>query len=271
MAPSPLSRPEPGQASVDPAAGRALARSPAQAFRHGMVQSLPLLIVVVPFALLFGVVALEAGMDMAQVMGFSVLVLAGASQFTAVQLLSDNAPVIIVILSCLAVNLRMAMYSASLVPWLRDASGLQKAGVAYTLIDQSYALSIQHYERHPKLSLTQRLAYFFGTATVMCVPWIIASWAGAKLGSAIPDDIALDFAMPITFLAMIAPMLRTPAHLTACFVAILGALLFAGLPSGTGLLIAAPLGMAAGALVERRTETRAARRKQESRKQEAGR
>ena len=72
----------------------------------------------------------------------------------------------------------------------------------------------------------------------------------SRRGFPLPDDIALDFAMPITFLAMIAPMLRTPAHLAACFVAILGSLVFAGLPSGLGLLIASPLGMAVGALVE---------------------
>lgn len=258
MAPAPAPRPE-HQTAVedDPAAARALARTPRQAFRHGMLQSVPFLLVIVPFALLFGVVALEAGLDLAQIMGFSVLVLAGASQFTAVQLLSDNAPAIIVILSGLAVNLRMAMYSASLVPWLRGASGRQKAWLSYALIDQSYALSIQHFERHPRLSLSQRLAYFAGTAVVMCIPWIAVTWLGATLGRSIPDDIALDFAVPITFLAMIAPMLRTPAHLAACFVAIVAALALAGLPSGLGLLIAAPLGMATGALVEVWAERRA--------------
>lgn len=254
MSPSPAPRPQQQQAAADRADIRALARSPAQAFRYAMVQSVPMLIVIVPFALLFGVVAREAGIDIAQVMGFSVLVLAGASQFTAVQLLSDNAPVWIVILSGLAVNLRMAMYSASLVPWFRGTSGAQKAWIAYTLIDQSYALSIQHYERHPKLTLSQRIAYFSGTAVAICVPWMLASWVGAVLGSVIPDDIALDFAMPITFLAMIAPMLRSAAHLAACFVAIVAALAFAGLPSGLGLMLAAPLGMATGAVVEVLTE-----------------
>ncbi|MBK4216542.1 AzlC family ABC transporter permease [Paracoccus caeni] len=221
-----------------------------QAFWHGMVQSLPFMIVILPFAMLFGVVATEAGLDIAQVMGFSVLVLAGASQFTAVQLISDHASAVIVLLSSLAVNLRMAMYSASLVPWLGKAKPGQRAWVAYALIDQSYALSIQHYERHPRLSMAQRVAYFSGTAVALCVPWMICSWLGATIGKAIPDDIALDFAMPITFIAMIAPMLRTPAHMAACFVAIVAALIFAGLPSGLGLLVAAPLGMAAGAMVE---------------------
>ncbi|WP_265500163.1 AzlC family ABC transporter permease [Paracoccus beibuensis] len=254
MSPLPQSQTAARQATADDASERALARSPQAAFRHGILQSVPFMVVIVPFALLFGVVATEAGLDIAQVMGFSVLVLAGASQFTAVQLLSDNAPTIIVILSALAVNLRMAMYSASLLPWLRQATPGQKAWVAYALVDQSYALSIQHYERHPRLSMTQRLAYFAGTAAVVCVPWMIASWVGATVGQAIPDDIALDFAMPITFLAMIAPMLRTPAHMAACFVAIAAALVLAGLPSGLGLLIAAPLGMATGALVEVRAE-----------------
>lgn len=228
-------------------------------FRRGAVKSLPFLIVMIPFATLFGVVATEAGMDVAQVMGFSVLVLAGASQFTAVQLLSDNASVIIVILSCLAVNLRMAMYSASLVPWLRGATGAHKAWVAYALVDQSYALSIQEYEANPRLTLTQRLAFFAGVVMVVCLPWMVFSWVGATVGRTLPDDIALDFAMPITFLAMIAPMLRTPAHLAACFVAILGSLVFAGLPSGLGLLIASPLGMAVGALVETWSKQREAR------------
>lgn len=226
-------------------------------FRRGAIKSLPFLIVMIPFAMLFGVVATEAGMDVAQVIGFSVLVLAGASQFTAVQLLSDNASVIIVILSCLAVNLRMAMYSASLVPWLRNATGAQKAWVAYALVDQSYALSIQEYEANPQMSLRHRLAFFAGVVMVVCLPWMIFSWLGATVGQAIPEGIALDFAMPITFLAMIAPMLRTPAHLAACFVAILGSLVFAGLPSGLGLLIASPLGMATGAVVEAWSERRA--------------
>lgn len=250
MSPSPVPTPGRKQAAADKAEARALARSPAQAFRIGMLQSLPLLFVLLPFALLFGVVSVEAGINIPQILGFSVLVLAGASQFTAVQLLSDNAPTWIVILSGLAVNLRMAMYSASLVPWLRGTSPSRKAWIAYTLVDQTYALAIQHYERHPKLGLPQRTAYFLGAATGMCIPWVLASWLGAVLGSAISDDIALDFALPICFLAMIAPMLRTIAHMAACFVAIVTALVFSGLPSGLGMMLAAPLGMAAGAVVE---------------------
>lgn len=254
MAPIPNPSPDPQQPQDAPAQQRVLAQSPAQAFRHGAIQTLPFLLVIVPFGLLFGLVATEAGMDLAQVMGFSVLVLAGASQFTAVQLLSDNAPAILVIVSALVVNLRMAMYSASLVPWLGRARMGDRLAISYLLLDQSYAMSIQHYEANPRISLRQRLGYFYGAAAVLCPPWAIATWLGATAGRAIPDGIALDFAVPITFLAMIAPMLRTMAHMAACFVAIVAALLLAWMPSGLGLLIAAPLGMATGAFVETMTE-----------------
>ncbi len=229
---------------------RVLMRSPRQCFWHGFLQTVPLQLVMIPFGTLFGIVAREAGMDIAQIMGFSVLVLAGASQFTAVQLLADNAPTLIVIVTALAVNLRMAMYSAALVPWLGQAQPAARSLIAYTLIDQTYALSIQEFEKHPRLRIDQRLAYFFGTASICFICWTTSTYFGATVGNAIPESWALDFAIPITFLAMIAPMLRTIAHLAAALVAIVAALAFAFLPSGLGLLVASPLAMATGASVE---------------------
>ena len=235
---------------LTPAQIRALNRSPRQAFWHGLVQSLPFMLVLVPFGLLFGVVAAEAGLGLVEVLGFSTLVLAGASQFTAVQLLTDNAPVLVIIVTAIAVNLRMAMYSASMVPWLGGASALQRGLIAYLLIDQTFAMSVQHYEKHPRLSMAQRIGYFMGAAAGCCLPWAIATAAGHMLGRAIPSGLALDFALPITFLAMIGPMLRTPAHIAAALVSIIASLVFAFLPTGMGLFIAAPLAMLTGAGVE---------------------
>ena len=243
-------------ADPTPAQSRALQRTPRQAFWHGLVQSLPFMLVLVPFGMLFGVVAAEAGLSLVQVLGFSTLVLAGASQFTAVQLLTDQAPVLIVIITAIAVNLRMAMYSASMVPWLGPATPGQKRLIAYLLIDQTFALSVQHYEKHPRLSIPQRVGYFLGASVACCVPWVVASGLGHVLGRTIPEGLALDFALPITFLAMIGPMLRTPAHIAAALVAIVASLVFAFLPSGLGLFVAAPLAMATGAWVELLMERR---------------
>ncbi|SEN34330.1 AzlC protein [Roseovarius tolerans] len=94
---------------------------------QGVRDGAPFILVIVPFSLLFGVVATEAGLNILETMSFSVLVIAGAAQFTALQLLGDGAPTLIALVSALAVNLRMAMYSASLTPWIGEATLGQRA------------------------------------------------------------------------------------------------------------------------------------------------
>ncbi len=232
-----------------------------RAFRHGIRDSLPFTIVVVPFGALFGVVGTEAGLNLAQVMGFSFLVIAGASQFAALQLMTENAPVLIAVASALAVNLRMAMYSAALAPHLGAAPVWQRALVAYMNVDQTYALAARRFEMPPPLPLPARVAFFFGTCVPIVPLWYAATLAGAILGSAIPTDWGLDFAVPITFLALVAPALRTRAHVAAAATATGAALLLAGLPWNTGLLVAGLSGMIAGAEVERRMTRRSEERR----------
>jgi predicted branched-subunit amino acid permease len=224
--------------------------TPGRAYWQGVQQGLPFMLVVAPFGLLFGVAGSEAGLTLAQIMGFSTLVIAGASQFTALQMMNDNAPILLIIATALAVNLRLAMYSASLAPHLAHAKGWQKVLVAYALFDQNYAVTITDYEGHPWRTLRDKLAFYAGGATPMLPLWIIATLVGATVGQAIPPEFALDFAVPITFLAMIGPMLRTLAHVVAAFVSVAGALALAFLPSGIGLLIAAVLAMIAGVQTE---------------------
>lgn len=222
------------------------------AFRAGFVAGLPFLLIGVPFAVLFGVVATEAGLSVGQTIGFSFLVIAGASQFTAIQLMTENAPVFVVILAALAVNLRMAMYSASLQPYLGSASLGRRALVAYLNVDASYALGIQKFENAPEWSVTDNFFYFCGTMVLMFPLWVIGSWVGAVTGDALPESFDLEFAMPIMFLAVAAPMVKTMAHLGAAVTSVTGALLLSFLPSGIGVLIAGIFAMAVGAEIERR-------------------
>ncbi len=232
------------------------ASSPKSAFLRGALDGAPFILVVVPFAALFGVVASEAGLPLAEVMGFSVLVIAGAAQFTAVQLMQDGAPTLVILATSLAVNLRMAMYSASLAPHLGGVKPWQKALVACFLVDQSYMLAIARYEAHPQMGQGEKLAYFAGVMAPVAPAWYLASLAGAMLGAAIPPAFALDFAVPITFLAMVAPMLKSAAHVAAALTSVLTALALAFLPYGTGLLLAALAAMAVGAEVERQVARR---------------
>jgi predicted branched-subunit amino acid permease len=228
------------------------------AFWRGARDALPFLLVVGPFALLFGVVATEAGLAIIEALAFSVLVIAGAAQFAALQQMSENAPTIIVILTALAVNLRMAMYSAALLPWLGAAPFWQRAVIAYLNTDQTYAMSMAEYERRPGMSLAQRVSYFLGLAAPVVPTWYGMTVAGALLGREIPPAFALDFALPITFIAILAPMLRTLAHVAAALTSILATLALSPLPYNTGLLVAALLAMAAGARTELWLERRRA-------------
>ena len=216
----------------------------------GFRTGLPFLLVVMPFGMLFGVVATDAGFTSVQTMAFSSVVFAGAAQFTALQLMAEDAPFLIVVATALAVNLRMAMYSASLAMWLGRAPLWKRALIAYVNVDQSYAVSMNRFEDVPDLSLSQRIAFFFGAVTPVSPMWVVATGLGIWLGDTSPDWMALDFAVPICFLAIIAPMMRTLAHMVSAVVSIILALVFSGLPYNLGLLVAAAVAMIVGAQIE---------------------
>ncbi len=223
----------------------------------GVRDGLPFMLVIIPFATLFGVVSSDAGLNVLEALSFSVAVVAGAAQFTALQLLRDDAPTVVVLGSALAVNLRMAMYSASLTPHLGQLPLWKRAFAAYLTLDQNYAMSIVEFERDKTLSGSEKFGYFLGAVTPLAPLWYVFTVVGALVGTAIPMDTGLDFAMPIAFISMIGPALNSGAHRTAALVASVASLIFAGLPWNFGLLVAAGLGMAAGAEMERRAEARA--------------
>ncbi|WP_112320523.1 AzlC family ABC transporter permease [Oceanibium sediminis] len=217
---------------------------------RGAIDASPFLLIMVPFSMLFGVVATEAGFSIAQTLSMSVVVIAGAAQFTAIQLMVDDAPTIIVLLTALAVNLRMAMYSAALVPHVGTAPRWQRAFAAYFLVDQVYGMVAARYEAHPEHTITQKMAYYFGVAIFICPWWYLFTYIGAVAGGAIPPDYGLDFAVAIAFIAMIAPQLKSLAHVAAAFVSVVLALGLAWVPLNLGLIIAAFAAMLTGALVE---------------------
>lgn len=226
--------------------------TPTRDYWQGLRDGTPFILVIVPFGIVFGVVATEAGLNLAEVMGFSILVLAGAAQIVAVQMILDQTPTLIVLAASLAVNLRLAMYSASLAPHLGPLGWWRRSLVAYLLVDQAYAAASLRYDTIPDLTLGQKFAYFIGVSTPIVPLWYLATWGGAVLGTAIPPGLPIDFAVPITFLALIVPMLRSLPHVVAAMVSIISVLVLSFLPYNLGLLVAALLAMMAGAETERR-------------------
>lgn len=221
-------------------------------FLHGVLTGAPFLIIVAPFAMVFGVAATEAGLSIMETMAFSILVVGGASQFAALQLLTENAATILALTAALVVNLRMAMYSAALAPHLGENRLSMRILIGYLNFDQSFTVATTEYDRNPDATLQDKTAFFLGVAIPTGLTWWIFTYVGAVAGNAIPPQVPLDFAVPITFLAMLGPILKSLAHVAAALTSVVLALALGWLPSGTGLLIAAVGAMAVGAEIERR-------------------
>lgn len=227
-----------------------------KAFLRGAAHALPFFVVIVPFAMLFGVLSAEAGLGPWETQIFSIAVFAGASQLAALQLMQDQAPLLVILATGLAVNLRMMMYSVALTPHLGGAPLGIRAAIAYFLVDQSFALSLAEFEKRAEMGLPERIAYFFGTVAPITVVWNISTAVGAQMGRAVPESWGLDFAMPITFIGMTAAMLRSVPHGVAMAVSVGVTLMLWAMPYGTGLLVGAAAGMAAGAVAESWKERR---------------
>lgn len=221
-----------------------------RSYKRGFVTGLPLIIAYIPFALVFGVVAVDAGLAVGEAIAMSAAVVAGAAQFAAIGLLTDGAPVAIAIVAGVAVNLRMVMYSAHIAEYWRGASFWRRATAAYVLHDQSYGMSISRYADGREPTLANKFGWYFGVLTPTTGTWFICTTIGAVLGAQIPAEWSLDFAVPIAFIAIAAPMLKRLPHVVAALVGVVASLALVWLPLGFGVLAGGVLGMLAGVLTE---------------------
>jgi 4-azaleucine resistance transporter AzlC len=210
----------------------------------------PLLLGVFPFGLIYGALALGSGLSPAEAQMMSSIVFAGSSQFVAAQMIRDAAPGIMIVLSIAVVNLRHMLYSASIAPYLERLPARWKALLSYLLTDEAYAVSIVHFEREGAAPAGHW--FLLGAGLVLWTTWQVSSALGIFLGAALPSSWPIDFAVPVTFIATIVPVLKDKPALAAALSAAVTALLADGLPYKLGLVLAAMVGIAVGAVLERR-------------------
>lgn len=221
-----------------------------ESFVAGARDMAPILVGVVPFGLVAGATAVSAGLTLVDALGLSTFVFAGASQLAAIGLLGEGAPLALVVTTVLVINLRMVMYSASIAPELLDEPRRWRALEAYLLTDQGYALSLTRFERHPE---TNRRWYYLGTAAVLWPVWQLCTVVGALVGARVPGWLPLEFAVPLTFLALLVPAVEGRATGTAAAVGGGVATLGVGLPLNAGLMVGAVAGVLAGLATGRLT------------------
>ncbi|MDO9303185.1 MAG: AzlC family ABC transporter permease [Anaerolineales bacterium] len=217
-------------------------------FWDGVRAEFPLLVGVFPFGMIYGALALDAGLSKAASQMMSSIVFAGSAQFITAKLVSDSAPALVIILTIAVVNLRHMLYSASLAPYLKNLSLKWKVLLSYLLTDEAYAPSILKYEETGIKPFSHW--FLLGAGFSLWFIWQVSTALGIFLGAAIPEAWPLDFALPLTFIAMVVPALKNRPMIAAAVSAGLVALLAYGLPFKLGLILAALTGIVVGTILE---------------------
>lgn len=215
-------------------------------FRQGVRDGLPLQLGILPFGAVFGVLGVESGLTPAQTFFMSSLLFAGTSQIIFAQLVAIATPIAILLGSVAALNARHLLYSASISEYIRDKPLKWRILLAYLLTDEAYAVSILRYQKRPHNPMMHY--HLLGSGLLLWSVWQIATLVGVLAGNAIPEEMALGFVIPLIFMAITLPLIKsrvevaTIATSTACVFA------FAHLTYNLWLLIAAIAGIAAGTI-----------------------
>ncbi len=210
---------------------------------------LPIMVGILPFAVVFGFLMRQTGLSFLQSAFFAVGLIAGASQIATVHLYAAGAPFAIIVLTAVAINMRYAMYSLSLEPLFREESWCTRLFSAFIVSDQSYGFTMAEAEANPE---NPSMANFFlGASVMLYAMWELGIFVGFTLGSVIPPGLPLDFAIPLVFMTLLVPHLADSPRICAAVLSGLSAVILVPiLPLQSGLLAALMIGICAGFVME---------------------
>jgi 4-azaleucine resistance transporter AzlC len=226
-------------------------------FLAGARDSAPMLLGAAPFAVIYGTLAITGGLSAAAAMAMSLFVFAGSAQFIALSLLAGGAGLAVVAFTTFVVNVRHALYSATLREHVAHLGARWRIPLAFALTDETFAVVQRHYAAPG--SVEHKHWYYLGSCVAMYVNWVAWTAIGLWIGRSIDglESLGLEFAMAATFTGIVAPLLRRRPAVAAAVAAGVVALVAHPLPYKLGLMLAAVAGVAAGAWVEHATKVRA--------------
>ncbi|MWV38484.1 MULTISPECIES: AzlC family ABC transporter permease [Natrialba] len=211
----------------------------------------------IPFGMLFGATAVEVGIAPLEAVGMSLFMFAGAGQLAAVDLLRTDTALPIVLITVMVINVRYMIYSASIAPLVRDLSRRWRAVMGYALFDINFAILTSKFqidgetkESSSRVSNIHRGWYYLGLTVPAVGSFVIATYIGALAGGAIGDGLNLEFAIPLIFIALLAPSIENFGTLMTVIAATVVSVTTVGLPFNTGLLVAIICGVLAGVSVD---------------------
>jgi predicted branched-subunit amino acid permease len=222
--------------------GRAARRG---ALWDGIKAMSPILIGIAPFAAVAGLAGTHNGFSVVETAAFSLLAFAGAAQIAAADLIGNGVGAGVVIATALIINLRFIVYSATLAPMFGDARIGERVLGSYLLVDHAVPLTLTRTEGRPR---REQVAFYLGACAVFWTTWQVCSLIGSFLGS-LPDAGVIAFAVPVSFLALLAPQLTQKPRALAALVAGVVAVACAGLPANVGMMLGTAAGIATGVAV----------------------
>jgi 4-azaleucine resistance transporter AzlC len=212
-----------------------------QSRRRLIVDGIGIAVSAIAFGFVYGLAAETAGLSPIEAVAMSVIVFAGAAQFAAIGYIAGGLAWPAIILLTALLNARHLLYSAALLPWLRDVPAPRRAVMAHVLTDEAFALSIAHFTR---LRRTDERGYWIAAIGATFIPWNLATIAGALIGREIPspERFGLDIVFPAAMVGLAAGLIAGRREVVA---AIAGAVLGVGI----GLLVSPSVGIIAGGLL----------------------
>ncbi|MCA9996730.1 MAG: AzlC family ABC transporter permease [Anaerolineales bacterium] len=246
--------------------------TPRAEFWAGVRAELPILVGGIPFGIIYGVLALAAGLPPLLAQAMSAIVFAGSAQFIGVQLMATGTPLAILWLTTFVVNIRHMLYSASVAPYTRHLSRPWRWLLAYLLTDEAFVVGILHYEKReewdadlpdiPDLQhganrqpVSPKHYYLLGAGLALWLGWQLSTAVGIFLGTQIPDSWGLDFTLALTFIGMAVPLLKNRPTVAAAITAGIVAVAAHQLPYQLSLIAATLAGIAVGVWLDNRTAT----------------
>ena len=217
-------------------------------FRAGFVEMLPACIGLVPFGLVCGVGASAAGASWLAALGMSAVIFSGAAQILAGQMLAGGAPIAVIVLTCFVLGLRFLMYSAAMAPYLKALPARWQQALAFLLTDQAFAAAIRRFNASD--DPRGGAQHFLGSGMALYLCWQLTNMIGFFAGNVIPAAWSLEFAVPLCFVALVAPLLREAPTVLAAVVAGVAVIALGGLPMKLNLIVAGVIGIVAGTLAD---------------------
>jgi predicted branched-subunit amino acid permease len=217
-------------------------------FRAGALDMLPACLALTPFGLVCGIDAAAAGADWISALAMSAIIFSGAAQVLSAQLIAADAPVAVIVLTCFVAGLRFLMYSAAMAPWLKPLPPRWQRALPFLLTDQAFAVAIRRFssENDPRSGAL----YFLGSGLALWSAWQVQNMLGYFAGHVVPAGWSLDFAVPLCFIALVGPLLRSAPVIVAAIVGGVAVVALDGLPMKLNLIAAGLAGIAAGTLAD---------------------